>query len=245
MPFRVDRGDDHRDAHDVRAGALVHPRAAEEADRPGRAQGRPREPLKSRRAPRPWAARSSCSRCCVPDRALGRPTNAFVLATMAVTAGYGVIGYVDDYLKIKHKSSGGLAGRYKLFWQFVVGGAVIGLHLLASSRLPADWLAIRDAPGDPVLGVLEAPDHAAALALRAVRGVRGGRHVQRREPHRRARRPRHRPGDDQRRARTSSGPTSPARRSSSRSARLVSLAEVPRHPRNRVAAASSRSTAAR
>ena len=28
------------------------------------------------------------------------PTNIFVLATTAITAGYGVIGYVDDYLKL-------------------------------------------------------------------------------------------------------------------------------------------------
>ena len=38
--------------------------------------------------------------------------NPFVLATTAVTAGYGVIGYLDDYLKIKRKTTGGLAGRY-------------------------------------------------------------------------------------------------------------------------------------
>ena len=40
--------------------------------------------------------------------------NPFVLATTAVTAGYGVIGYLDDYLKIRRRHSGGLPGRYKL-----------------------------------------------------------------------------------------------------------------------------------
>ena len=53
------------------------------------------------------------------------PHNPFVLATMAVTAGYGVIGYLDDYLKIKFNSSGGLSGRYKLIGQTLVGGAAI------------------------------------------------------------------------------------------------------------------------
>ena len=51
--------------------------------------------------------------------------NPFVLATAAVTAGYGVIGYLDDYLKLKRKSSGGLPGRYKLLGQTLIGGAAI------------------------------------------------------------------------------------------------------------------------
>ncbi len=69
--------------------------------------------------------------------------NPFVLATTAVTAGYGVIGYLDDYLKIKRKSSGGLSGRYKLVGQFLIGGAAIAYTFLATSRLPADWTEIR------------------------------------------------------------------------------------------------------
>jgi len=69
--------------------------------------------------------------------------NPFVLATTAVTAGYGVIGYLDDYLKIKRRSSGGLAGRYKLMGQTLIGGAAIGYTFLLPAKLPADWYAIR------------------------------------------------------------------------------------------------------
>ncbi|APR75023.1 Phospho-N-acetylmuramoyl-pentapeptide-transferase [Minicystis rosea] len=69
--------------------------------------------------------------------------NPFVLATTAVTAGYGVIGYLDDYLKIRWKSSGGLAGRYKLIGQTLIGGSAIAYIFLANSKLPADWLAIK------------------------------------------------------------------------------------------------------
>lgn len=69
--------------------------------------------------------------------------NPFVLATTGVTAGYGVIGYLDDYLKIRLKHSGGLAGRYKLLGQVVIGGLAIGYLFLAVDQLPADWLAIR------------------------------------------------------------------------------------------------------
>jgi phospho-N-acetylmuramoyl-pentapeptide-transferase len=69
--------------------------------------------------------------------------NPFVLATTAVTAGYGLIGYLDDYLKIKRKSSGGLPGRYKLVGQAVIGGAAIGYTFLAEDRMPPDWNAIK------------------------------------------------------------------------------------------------------
>jgi phospho-N-acetylmuramoyl-pentapeptide-transferase len=69
--------------------------------------------------------------------------NPFVLATTAVTAGYGVIGYLDDYLKIKRKSSGGLPGRYKLIGQTLIGGAAIAFTFLVTARLPADWIEIR------------------------------------------------------------------------------------------------------
>jgi phospho-N-acetylmuramoyl-pentapeptide-transferase len=69
--------------------------------------------------------------------------NPFVLATTAVTAGYGLIGYLDDYLKIKRKSSGGLAGRYKLVGQALIGGAAIGYTFLLDERMPADWNNIK------------------------------------------------------------------------------------------------------
>lgn len=69
--------------------------------------------------------------------------NPFVLATTGVTAGYGVIGYLDDYLKIKRKSSGGLAGRYKLVGQFLIGGAAIAYTFGMPDKVPADWNAIK------------------------------------------------------------------------------------------------------
>ncbi len=70
--------------------------------------------------------------------------NVFVWATTAVTAGYGVIGYLDDYLKIKAKTSAGLPGRYKLLGQFLIGGGVLAYTFYAGEdKLPKDWFDIR------------------------------------------------------------------------------------------------------
>jgi phospho-N-acetylmuramoyl-pentapeptide-transferase len=71
------------------------------------------------------------------------PRNIFVWATTAVTAGYGVIGYLDDYLKIKLKNSKGVPGRYKLLGQFVIATAVLGYAFLAQDHVPQDWWDIR------------------------------------------------------------------------------------------------------
>jgi phospho-N-acetylmuramoyl-pentapeptide-transferase len=55
-----------------------------------------------------------------------------------------VIGYVDDARKIRKKDTGGLAGRWKLVFQFAVAIA-LGVYLwYGESGLSADWLAVRD-----------------------------------------------------------------------------------------------------
>jgi phospho-N-acetylmuramoyl-pentapeptide-transferase len=71
------------------------------------------------------------------------PRNVFVWATTAVTVGYGVIGYLDDYLKIKAKNSKGVPGRYKLLGQFVIATGVLGYVFLAHDHVPQDWWDIR------------------------------------------------------------------------------------------------------
>lgn len=79
----------------------------------------------------------------VPTILWADPRNVFVWSTAAVTAGYGVIGYLDDYLKIQRRSSEGLAGRYKLVGQFLVGGAALAYVFWPHAGLPTDWAEIR------------------------------------------------------------------------------------------------------
>jgi phospho-N-acetylmuramoyl-pentapeptide-transferase len=85
------------------------------------------------------------------------PHNVFVWATAAVTAGYGVIGYLDDYLKIKAKNSRGVPGRYKLLGQFIIGGAVLSYAFLAKDHLPTDWWEIRGRLGLPFVAFAKHP----------------------------------------------------------------------------------------
>ena len=59
-------------------------------------------------------------------------TNLYVWIAVGSTISFGGIGFLDDYLKVTKRSSGGLAARYKMGLQVVVATAV-GLLLL--------WLA--------------------------------------------------------------------------------------------------------
>ncbi len=51
-------------------------------------------------------------------------TNGFVWAVLAVTCGFGLIGFADDYLKLTRRNSKGLPSRLKLTAQIVIGTGV-------------------------------------------------------------------------------------------------------------------------
>jgi phospho-N-acetylmuramoyl-pentapeptide-transferase len=64
-------------------------------------------------------------------------TNPFIWIAVLATAAFGLIGFVDDYLKIVRRSHHGLKPRYKMAWQIVVGLAVgVSLIVLASQEPP-------------------------------------------------------------------------------------------------------------
>jgi len=61
-------------------------------------------------------------------------TTPFVWIAVLATAGFGLIGFADDYLKIVRRSHHGLLPRYKLAWQAVVGLAVGGALMFLESH---------------------------------------------------------------------------------------------------------------
>lgn len=55
--------------------------------------------------------------------------NRYVWVVLVVTLFFGIIGFVDDYIKLVRQDPKGLVSRYKYFWQSVVGaGAAIFLY---------------------------------------------------------------------------------------------------------------------
>jgi phospho-N-acetylmuramoyl-pentapeptide-transferase len=64
--------------------------------------------------------------------------NPYILLVSLTTAGFGVIGFLDDFLKIRKKSSGGLPGRWKLLGQIVIAALVSYWLFEQSAVVPED-----------------------------------------------------------------------------------------------------------
>lgn len=70
-------------------------------------------------------------------------TNHYVWVVLMVTAGYGLIGFLDDFLKVTKRNSKGLPGRVKLIGQVAIA-LVAGVWIMAVTKDPAmsDSLAV-------------------------------------------------------------------------------------------------------
>jgi len=96
------------------------------------------------------------------------PRNLMVWLVLAVTVGYGLIGYLDDSMKIRRRNSRGLSASQKLLGQFTVAILVTSLLWVPTQMsstqwlagaLPADWIAIRDQLALPFVAFAKHPIH--------------------------------------------------------------------------------------
>jgi len=71
----------------------------------------------------------------IPTLLWADPRNPYVVLVCLVTAGYGVIGFIDDFLKIRGKNSKGLSGKMKLVAQFTIATGVV-YWLYESGAMP-------------------------------------------------------------------------------------------------------------
>ncbi|WP_265570015.1 phospho-N-acetylmuramoyl-pentapeptide-transferase [Sphingomicrobium nitratireducens] len=59
-------------------------------------------------------------------------TNVYVWSVLLVTAGFGLIGFLDDYDKVKKASSAGLSAKMRLFLEFSIAGLATWLMVRVS-----------------------------------------------------------------------------------------------------------------
>jgi len=78
----------------------------------------------------------------------GRLDNPFVVTILLVTLSLSVLGFLDDYTKVKSKKSDGVSGKIKLVWQFVTA-AIAGVFLYYNEATQAYTLS------DQVMSITE------------------------------------------------------------------------------------------
>ena len=80
----------------------------------------------------------------IPVFLWARLDNWYTVAALVTLLWLGALGFMDDYLKIVRKNTGGLAGRYKILGQAAIG-LLLGAMLVAfetSAPIPATWTQI-------------------------------------------------------------------------------------------------------
>jgi len=70
----------------------------------------------------------------------GDLTNRFIWVVLAVTLGFGVIGWVDDYRKVVHRNPKGLPAGAKYFWQSVLGLAAAGVLAYSGTQAQTEFI---------------------------------------------------------------------------------------------------------
>jgi phospho-N-acetylmuramoyl-pentapeptide-transferase len=70
----------------------------------------------------------------IPTLLFARIGNVYIILMLITTVWLGLIGFLDDYIKIFKKNKEGLAGRFKIAGQIVLG-IIVGLTLFFSSEV--------------------------------------------------------------------------------------------------------------
>ena len=70
----------------------------------------------------------------IPTLLFGKLGNVYIILMLITTIWLGLIGFLDDYIKIFRKNKEGLAGRFKIAGQIVLG-ILVGLTLFFSSEV--------------------------------------------------------------------------------------------------------------
>jgi phospho-N-acetylmuramoyl-pentapeptide-transferase len=70
----------------------------------------------------------------IPTLLFGDLTNVYVILMLITTVWLGFVGFIDDYIKIFKKQKAGLAGKFKIIGQVILG-LIVGITLYTSDQV--------------------------------------------------------------------------------------------------------------
>lgn len=90
----------------------------------------------------------------IPTLLFAKVLNIYILLMLFVTIWLGLIGFLDDYIKVFKKNKEGLAGRFKILGQIVAGlviGSILYFHpgIVIRERLPEKKIIVKTGPLTP------------------------------------------------------------------------------------------------
>jgi len=100
----------------------------------------------------------------IPTLLFAKVLNIYILLILFVTIWLGMIGFLDDYIKVFRKNKEGLAGRFKILGQIVAGlvvGSVLYFHpgIVIRERLPERKVAVTAAKPGSLTPFEQVRDH--------------------------------------------------------------------------------------
>jgi len=96
-------------------------------------------------------------------------SNRLVWIVLGLTIGYGILGFIDDYKKVKEGSSAGISARTKLFWQVLLA-VIVGFAIYSDPSFDHELAVPFFKNFTPNIGVLYVP-LAAFIIVAASNGV--------------------------------------------------------------------------
>jgi phospho-N-acetylmuramoyl-pentapeptide-transferase len=70
----------------------------------------------------------------IPTLLTARLDNIYVILLLVTTTWMGLIGFIDDYLKIKKKNKDGLSGKFKIVGQIIIG-LIVGVTMIVHQEI--------------------------------------------------------------------------------------------------------------
>jgi phospho-N-acetylmuramoyl-pentapeptide-transferase len=96
--------------------------------------------------------------------------NVYVLLMLFITIWLGLVGFVDDYIKVFKKNKEGLRGKFKVFAQ-IIAGIVVGLTLHFNDDIVARE-RVYDHQGSPITHIEKGKDNEKAVITYVTREIK-------------------------------------------------------------------------